>query len=446
MANKALPKQKQDTWLELTGKSREMAHELDQLVLRFYDDNPVPLNGRNMGDIQKDYAERMLRFQAMLKEQKAHLLDAIGLNTPVTQVSRYKDGYPRAYTNYPALFVSHKKQPDGKPVYLLHCPIGYNGDRFAPAASKPVADDAFDGSDFGYIVHKKYGFISEAPIMYRGSHGCALPPDYEQKRSRSLQAYFGVADTRTQVCFVAGPKTLELVRDHDKRTADWQAAIDRYREELRRIIETHYLDDIKKHMPDGESCRINIGYSYGGSHGKSIAINLAVCMDGTVNIMDGGKKLPISNNDHFLVEKSHTDYVPTPNPYTAEGKELKKLFDSIPPRPGYEDYPGLIGNFDYDNKDDIEKMVGINGFIPRISTLGDLTILTYNSDESIKSDFCPLDCRKLSTATYLWLRADEEDRNMGRRPPPMPDAVQNEIRANLPAAGTGKPPKPLPPN
>ena len=186
---------------------------------------------------------------------------------------------------------------------------------------------------------------------------------------------------------------------------------------------TQQFPEMLKSLPEGESLRAGASYRYGGSLEGKTEILLSVRMEGKNNIWNVGKTVPLLPNPAFNTVASHGgEYTLVARDDTPEGRHLKQLMDAIPLTPSLADYPVLLGNFHF-KQDNIEAALGINGVVPQARDLAGKTILIYNTDDSVKSDFTPKGATPLPTAAYQWLQSDEGDRNTGATPPPMPAEI-----------------------
>jgi hypothetical protein len=256
--------------------------------------------------------------------------------------------------------------------------------------------------------------------------GVATPADF-MPHSADYKASFQ-PESRQQRCFIPGGESLAAIEDCDRREAEWKAALERACTHINKVI-GQQVPELLKTLPAGEGVRISATYTYGGSYGKKTQLLVSGSMTGAASIMNAGKRVELLQNNHCRLERYHGgDYKVISRRDTPEGKELAKLVRAIPPRPELADYPVLHADFHF-QPGQIEQMVGANGVVPRIWDIAPYRVLVYNSDDSVKSDFCPRGARPISTAVFEWLKSDQGDRNMGITPPPMPDEVRQAIGA-----------------
>lgn len=402
--------------LDLDGKAYQAAMALNKVINEAYAKNPTSLDRKTL------FAE--------LQAQHPDLLQATGLLSPSTQVMTYNDGQPRTHLTYATIYPSYKSADDKKPDLYMYITAGYKGDHFTPDGATKL--DEKQAERVGMLLFAG-GWLETAPIFRLPDVGIATPADFDVKVHNSFDR--SLKENRTTATFIAEGRSLELIEDFRQRKGQQTDACAAVREWLTEIVLSSYkTTDLS--ATQGE-IYVNVGYSAEASSGKKTGFSLSVRKTGNLSLMDGGQPLELSSNAHFLVkEKGGGEYWVTPNKKTKEGKALKQLFDAVPLAPGLADYAELRGNFPI-QQDGTDKLLGINGVVPRLHSLMGKTILVYNRDIDTKTydaatdgqslvipAFCPPDARPLDTALFLWLSKDDEDRNVGISPPPMPDALK----------------------
>jgi hypothetical protein len=406
---------------ELAGESLEAALELEKEIRAELKRVPVQQTG-NLGDIQESWAAFYAGLLKRLETEKPELLELCGLHAGAVQVTEVKDGMPRAYLSFPQIFSS----PEKEPRYFMYAPVDHAGHYFEPegatqvtgAREKQVNDLLFAG-----------GWLGNAPLVTAKREGVALPADYTPPSA--VKGPPG-AETRGWRCFVAEGESLSAVEDCERRTQEYHAAVERVRGIVEMLAEKEFPELLKK-APPGEELRAQVSYSYGGALEGKTEIRLSVRLEGKANMWNAGKTVPLADGPHYaLADTGYGEYVVTAKPGTVEGRLLDALMKEIPPTPSLADYPALLGDFRF-KPSDIEAALGIDGVVPQARNLGGKKLLVYHTDDAAKSDFCPPGAKPLSTAAFLWLQADEADRNTGVTPPPMPPAI---------AAALPPPPKP----
>ncbi|MDE1151752.1 MAG: hypothetical protein PW788_04365 [Micavibrio sp.] len=374
-----------------------------------------PLQTGRMDHIQQSWNDFYDGLTRRLEKEAPEVLQATGLTSPATQVFQGKQTLPRAYLEYPAIFLS----PEKEPRYFMYSPVDYKGDFFTPQDAKLLGDKK--NAVVGELLFAG-GWLGNAPLVSRKKSGVSTPADYNPATNDALKKSYNYAANRGQRCFIAGGESLAAVQDNRRRETEWRAAVDTVTNFIKALVEKQF-PEMEKTIPAGEGLRASCSYSYGGYLDGATEIHLAVRMDGKANIWNAGKTVPLLENPAFATEsREGGEATIVARTDTPEGRNLKMLMDMIPRTPALGEYEVLHGNFNF-RQNKIESALGINGVVPQAVDLGGKTILIYNTASKAKSSFCPKGATPLPTEAYQWLQSDKGDINMGITPPPMPPEV-----------------------
>lgn len=398
---------------ELNGKSlnaalclqREIKRELQTFTVK----NTGPVN-----EIVKSFEDFYAGLLRRMRREFPEILDMVGLNSPATQVLQDKDSLPRSYKNFPEIFVS----PENPPRYFMYAPVDYKGEHFTPADG--VRLDEKQEKHVGNMLFMG-GWGGTAPLVSFRREGVALPQDY-----KPLPQDQSDDKTVSYISFVAQGRSLAAVHDFEQRTEAYHAAVEKVQELVEKAAAESF-PQLLLSLPAGEELRAEVNYRYGGDMAGKTEILLSVRQEGKTDLWNMGKTVPVPAGPYYTLTESYGgEYIVTARTDTQEGRQLAALMDAIPPTPSLKDYPEILGDV---------------GSIVNVRKLGGMALLVFHAKDAQTVLPCPQDAKPLSTQAFHWLRADEDDRNIGIKPPPMPEAV-----AAVLGSLTQKPPKaPKPP-
>ncbi|HYD18674.1 MAG TPA: hypothetical protein VEF76_09360 [Patescibacteria group bacterium] len=413
---------------ELQGESLDAALRLEREIRRELE-TVKPKQSGYMNEIRDSWNAFYDGLLTRLKTDAPDILALTGLDAPAIQVAHGKDTWPRAYEHFPQIFSS----PEQNPRYFMYAPVDYKGGHFAPVDAIELDDKTADR--VGDLLFAG-GWLGNAPLVNKEKTGVALPPDYNPGANPGLQE--DLQNPHTRRVFVAGGESLAAVEDFRRREREFSAAASAVRDEVERLASLE-IPKLKEKLPAGEELRASVSYRYGG-HVETVEMLLSIRMEGKVNFMDGGKALRLADTAAYTLHKSHgNEYTVLPRRDTEAGRNLAALMDAVPKHPSLADYPVLRGNFKH-TPGQFDAALGINGTVPQARDLGGRTLLIYNTDIDAGSTFAPPGAKHVPVGVFNWLQSDEQDRNMGITPPPMPP----EIARALDFAKIKRPPAPQP--
>lgn len=404
---------------ELKGTSLLAAQRLEREVLKELE-TVKPKSTGYLNEIQDSWNSFYDGLIRRLSAEAPEVLALTGLNAATIQVmGGGKDALPRAYREFPQIYLS----PEEPPRYFMGVPVDYQGNFFRPqdaqlldnAETERAADLLFAG-----------GWLGNAPLVTRKKEGVATPADYAPAKPSFHSA--ARRDTFTQRVFIAGGDSLKAVEDYERRKAAYEAAMSRAQSAVKTIAEMEF-PKLLESLPEGEGLRASAGATYGGYMKGKTVITLSVRMQGRENPWNAGKTVPLADNEAYTLQPRHGgEYTVTPRRDTHAGRALAAIFDAIPKTPDLSEYPTLLADFTfYPNQ--FEAAFGMNDRTPHIRKFGGRTLLVYNSDESETGDFTPPGATPMPLKAFKWLEADEQDRNMGVTPPPMPQEISTQLTA-----------------
>lgn len=394
----------------LSGRTLEAAKQLERELAKELETVPVKTLG-NMKEIGDSWDAMYRGLLVRLEKEAPEILVLTGLKAPTTQVFKGPQSLPRAYNEYPQIFLS----PEKEPRYFMYVPVDYRGRHFMPLDSKRLNDK--EEAKVGDLLFAG-GWLGNAPIVTVKKRGVATPADYVAPDDAELRKSAGYA-VNDQVIFLPAGRSLELVQDYRARTEDWKAKIDAAREEIEKEV-IKRKGDVLAFLPPGEDVKPSISYRYSSGGGDKVQLLLSVRREGKDNLWHAGKAVnpPLSPAYTLEAQEYGGEFIVTPNRATPEGRKIAALIDAIPLTPGLGDYPELRADYSV-HHDDITKMLGVNGEVPYALDVAGITVLRYMASPDARKDFCPPDAKPFPTEAYEWLRSDEGDKNMGIEPPPM---------------------------
>lgn len=412
---------------ELKGASLAAARELEselekQIKIR------QPMQSGNMGDIQRDWQGFYGELLARLEKEKPQLLADTGLTTPSTYLQALIGGkYPRAYHEYPSIFLSPQKTPR----YFMYVTCGIDGKDFVPKDA--VLLKGKKAAAIGDLLFAG-GWLGNAPLVSVPKRGVALDvaDPVVKKELASIKRQFN-KEPNAKRMFVAAGKSLQLVREFQKREKTYETAVSALFDHVKKETEALFA---KMDAPAGD-LYVNMMYGEHNRDGDATGIELSVRSRSR-----GGERaagVPETPAYH-LAKGPHGDQVVVLRRDTPEGSVLADMVEKLPSRPWIGEVKELHANFDYQPQQ-FDQMLGVNGVIPQVRQMGAYTLLIYNADKKAAQDFCPPDAKPLPAGFFEWMDADERDRRMGDTPPPMPAEIADTLKSG-PGRAFTKAPKP----
>jgi len=194
----------------LEGASHLAAMKLDSIVQEFHEKNPIAMNGRNFGDIQKDHRAHSDFILAEIEKRDPALFKACGLDFETIQVAGKASLFYRSYARFPDIVAA----PTKKPEYYMYVPVDYKGRHFVPKGG--VLLDKKETDRAGDLLFAG-GWLGNGPILKREESGVALPADFDRKTDMVVKGGYAGPKGAQYRYFKAEGRTLAMIRDHDGR-------------------------------------------------------------------------------------------------------------------------------------------------------------------------------------------------------------------------------------
>ena len=385
---------------ELKGKSLQAAldleKELEKEIARV-----KPKNTGNLADIQGSWKNLYVGLLTRLEKENPDLLIATGLHQAAIQIREMPDSYPRAYLEYPQIFLS----PEKSPRYFMYAPIDYKGDFFKPQDALAVTDKKQERA-IGELLFAG-GWLGNAPLIDMQRQGTALPKEYQALMSDTFSSAAKKSDI---LCFIAAGRSLAIVHEYEAAKASYDAAVSKMFEDVRVMVESAYPPGTDK-----SDVYVNMSYSEHKRDGANSGIEISVG-----SRRAGGNRVPMPENPHYNLSGDYIFF----RDDTQEGRVLKALCGAVPKRPDISDYAELRTK---------------NGKSPQLRSLGAYQVLVYSVPEKAHHMIVPPDSYPLPARVVEWLREDENDNRIGIKPPPMPKEVANALASLPPLSGIKSP-------
>lgn len=389
---------------ELTGDAVIDAVTLDLRVRDFMRDNPLQQTGPLL-EINESVQKRYAQALDEIRETDPDLLARLGLDRPVVQVENVEGSAPRAYEDYPQLYWTSSLSA----LYLLFCPIDYEGRHFIPAGGVLCDDKDIEGTEMGHALYKKHFWIADGPVVSARRRGVALPAGFDAAHAHMPS----VSGLQAQACFKAEGETLALLQRHEDYKAGYEAAW--------RAFSNAVHDWAARHMPDHY---VNIMMR---REQEQSILTMSFRQHKT------GTPVPFAHADWIIDRQCQRDwtdpatgikrtitldeYEMRPNPDTEEGQEIHQLLKLIPAPPHALRHPELV-------------IHGAQGELyPLTHNFPEGTFLAYNNVKDGEILTPPRDCVAVPPALLTWLDRDRQDRQWQIDPPPMPAALSRWLTA-----------------
>ncbi|MFN3827224.1 MAG: hypothetical protein ACK4NR_06320 [Micavibrio sp.] len=425
---------------ELQGESLKAAKQLLIIVGKAVRENK-PQDTGLVSDIQKSWSQFYQNLFGQLNNDHPQILQATGLLSPATTVKQGHDTLPRAYNDYPQIYVSSET----KLRFFMYCPIDYKGNHFVPEGGRLL--EGQEEQNIGTLLFAG-GWLDNAPLFHQEKYGVAVPADYKKApRGKVTDEFERVRLQNTHACYIAAGRSLQIIEEIEGFDQRFSQKCNKALAQIKAAVRKQF-PDLLKDIPQGEKLYINSSYGYGGHHGRGVEFSISVRKSGKVNIMDAGQPVEIKDSPYFTTTKNYGEYVIAPRTDTKEGRKIAAAIAAIPQKTFIHDYDELRADFT-PISDQISQMLGTDQPFPRSHRLEGFPFLVYGSKVRGKNKitFCPPDAIPVSTKLYEWLKADEADTNMGIALPPRPQSVLDELaklQARLSALPAPAPQTPKP--
>lgn len=415
MTEGSAPKNSQIVY-KLEGVSLSAAKRLQQEIKKERETAP-PLGLGNASDIKKSWENFYRQVLARLEKEAPEVLEHTGLRVATIHVREQKQHFPRAYEKFPQIFLSPLDPPD----YYMYVPTDYKGRHFVPSDARLL--DEKEERHVGHLLFAG-GWIGNPPLLSMPENGVKTPEDFIPKTVFEREQW----DQNELVCFIAKGRSLAIVQDLKARADVWKKKLDAACTAIKQEVEKT-LPQLLASLPKGEEVYISASYAY--CSGKIPELLLSISRKGHGDIFAMGKKVPPVPSPAFhLVPREYGEYTVTARTDTPEGLEIAKLIADISATPWPGDYPELFAPFKI-KEDQITKMLGVNGVVPRAATLAQNVFLIYNaSTGEPRGNFCPPDAVPCPAEIYHWLFDDQNDRMINVIPPPMPKKVSDFLSSH----------------
>lgn len=405
----------------LSGESLKAAEKLHEIAAAFFSAHKREINGRNLADLQREARDMHQKLFEKVENEAPELLRQLGFYNPAIRVKTGSpDALPRSYETFPSIHIGQSK--DG-PVYLMASSYDYKGDHFRPLHGRTVNEaQELRFSDFGDMFYNGTP-MSESPLLYKPDQGTATPDDFDATKHSALNTYFNAENGLTEKVFIASQRSLHIVSSFRERQKEYEDASSALMDEVKKITEALYDSEYVVGRQGEENLYTNLMMRPPESYGKPV-IELSISSHER-----GGDPLVIRDNPYFTISGQKGGNIEiAPNDDTEEGRTLRKKFESVPSQPNLSSYWQLHNPTAPEVKDIFNQNAAPSKDVyraPRLEDVGGIYYLIYQvSTDLSKDDHCfPPDAIPVNPAEYHWAKADREDRRMGIKPPPLPDAL-----------------------
>lgn len=395
---------------ELQGETLRSAMRLYNLLLNWNNAHPVDWQGKNLLEINRLQDENFTRFTALIEEKLPQLVKDLGLAHTAIQIKGFTGGLPRAYTERPACYLTHDR---GK-IYI-YAPIDYKGQHFIPAGAT-LLNDA-EEQRVGQALWAG-GWSNPVTLVPGKREGTALPHDFDPAQHQTLKPHhLGDDPAKPYRFFKAGGETLAILNGHDQVKAEYSKKTDQLFRAVTglktRLVESGAIPGVVS--PED----VYFNFALHTEDDGRPKIEISARRDGT------GEPFTLKDNAWFIsTGKISGENFITPNPATAEGQALQKFFDAVPNNPEQSGFPKAL--LSTDTITPADQYDGMFGPLekPLVRNFPDGVYLAYRTPINDGGIFTPPGATEITQAEFLWLDADEGDRNTGVTPPPKPNLPQ----------------------
>ena len=392
---------------ELKGETLRSAKRFYNLQHHWYNAHPVDWQGKNLVEIRRLHEDGFARFKTFIAEKAPQLLADLGIGHQAVQIKGFNGGMPRAYAESPSCYLSPH---DPEKIYI-YAPIDYQGRHFQPKDA--VLLDEAEEKKVGLSLWAG-GWSDPVTLVPTHREGTALPDDFDPALHRALKPHhLGDDPAKPYRFFKAAGETLSLLAAQDQAKTSYNTATS----QLFRAVDGLKAQLVAAGAITGPKDKKDVYFNF-GLHTDSAGrpkLELSARREGT------GEPFPFNDNA-WLVRTgkiSGGDFV-MPNPATKEGQALQAFFDAIPENPDHSGFPKALLSTDrikpadrYDGMfSPLEK--------PLIRQFPDGVYLAYRAPADGSGNFTPPGAIEVSQAEFLWLDADEGDKNAGIVLPPKP--------------------------
>lgn len=423
---------------KLEGASLLAAQKVFGLTQRYLKQNPVSINGRNMGDINKDYDDAYSLVKQQIERDHPELLKAIGLDQPSTRVVDTYGHFQRAYHVFPSIWISEIDHS----IYL-YSPLDYKGQHFVPKDGVRLSEKEAD--EAGKKVFME-GWGSPAPVLPQKEDACDMPADFTPlkhivfKNDPLLRAH-GAKHHRFFKLDKNG-KSAQLLAEYKDRRSSRSHDFSKITQHISSIFNEIVASNNVLNADPNKTYNAGYMMSQDQQTGKPL---IEIMIQNSEIDFSANKPVFAAQGDYFDTKKVNGRTVMVPHERTEEARKISKLFNAITSDPSLYDYEELLYPTAITPSDDIDAYIRGDGRAPVIREFGDDTYLEYRINRNDQLDFSPADSVEVSEAYYLWQRENFEDMNRGYQTPPMPAdilAEHKKLALKTSRSGTSNTPKP----
>ncbi len=290
---------------------------------------------------------------------------------PMIRVREAEGQYPRAYREWP--FVHALRD-----AFYIEVPENHKREVFRPTDSARLSTKEY------WYFRSGCGDMYEPHMMLR-HEGVNLPADYQYTKPEA-------ADPSTRYFLPAGRSEKIL---HD------------YKEEKKRVSKLR-KDFVKAVGGSG-----SYGYTMGGGEITHVAFEGKVPENWVEKSSHRSSQI---DEDGKIYDVTMYECVPDEN--TVEGRKIAQQMKSFPSEPENRDLQQRLG---------IDATVYLDSY--RDKELFRIQAKNRRKKREEKGNLAPPDAIELPAAIIAWQQADETDKRCGIKPPPMPDALRQEMDA-----------------
>ncbi len=403
---------------ELQGETLRSAKRLYNLLHHWGNAHPVDWQGKNLLEITRLQDENFTRFTALIAEKVPQLVQDLGLTHTAVQIKGFTGGLPRAYTERPTCHIA----PHDQQKIYIYAPIDYKGQHFIPTDARLL--DETEEQRVGQSLWAG-GWSDPITLVPAKRSGTALPADFDPAQHQTLTPHhLGDNPAKPYRFFKAGGETLAILNGQGQDKDEYSKKTD----QLFRAVTGLKNKLVKAGAISGVQSPKDVYFNFAlhtEDNGRP-KLEISARRDGT------GEPFTLIDNAWFIStgKISGGDFV-TPNPATPEGQALQKFFDAVPENPDQSGFPkALLSTDPVTPADQYDGMVGPLEK-PLIRHYPDGIYLAYRTPADGIGTFTPPGATEISKAEFLWLEADEGDKNTGITLPPKPDLPQLQNHSQL---------------
>jgi hypothetical protein len=390
---------------KLEGKSREAAMRIGYILHSAINKNPISTQDyQEFLNIKKSFNQMAL---GVMKEKTPDLLTQAGLDKASIQVFKYQDGYPRAYTNFPQIYVNPNTPGD---IYM-QCPVDYKGNHFVPEDGIKI-----EGDEKKHISEQLFagGWTKNAPLLEREENGIALPEDFDENNSITIDNGDGFESATVKI-YKANNRSLHVIQDFLSRQESFGENVKKLFDFVRSQATSGEIEHNSQTI-DASTLHADMGIAYDNEENPHVFLAL---INPSAQDPTQGLIIPKDTDTYLVQEQYDHRYRIIPNEETELGKEFKSFLNTVSKRPDLSDYWQL-------HNPTAPKVLDENGQeidakVPQLDMIDGEHYLIYTVDPSQEKDAsAPPDGIPVSKADYLWIKQDSVDKQLGIQTPPPP--------------------------